>query len=356
MATKKTTKKSKQKGIKVLITGGAGFIGSATARALMERGDTPILIDNFNDYYDPRIKEDRIKIFLKDYQGRPARSTASGKRAVGGFTLYRGDIRDVKFLEKVFKKEKPDKVIHLAAMAGVRYSLSNPALYADVNVMGTTYLLDLAVKYGVKNFLYASSSSVYGNNKKLPFAESDSVDTPISPYAATKKATELMAHVYSHIHGLPTTGLRFFTVYGPWGRPDMALFTFTQDILAGRTIKVYNHGKMTRNFTYIDDIVSGILTCLDVYPDAQRGRANTPIARVMNIGGDKEEKLTRFIEVIEENVGKKAKKKLLPIQPGDVPSTVADIRKLRKLGWKPTTRIELGIKNFVEWYKEYFRV
>lgn len=332
MALKKTVKKAMKKGIKVLITGGAGFIGSATARALMDRGDTPILIDNFNDYYDPRIKEDRIKKFLKDYKGQ--------------FKLYRGDIRDRAFLEKLYKKERPDKVVHLAAMAGVRNSLRDPALYADVNVMGTTYLLDLAVKYGVKNFLYASSSSVYGNNKKLPFAETDSVDTPISPYAATKKATELMAHVYSHIHGMPTTGLRFFTVYGPWGRPDMALFTFTQDIIAGRTINVYNYGNMTRNFTYIDDIVSGILTCLD---------ANLACA-VMNIGGDKEEKLTRFIEVIEENVGKVAKKKMMPIQPGDVPSTVADIRRLRKLGWKPTTRIELGIKNFVDWYKGYFGV
>lgn len=338
--TNKSAKKTNKKGLKVLITGGAGFIGSAAAKALMERGDTPILIDNFNDYYDPQIKEDRIKKFLKDYKGR--------------FTLYRGDIRDRAFLEKVFKRERPDKVIHLAAMAGVRNSLRDPALYADVNVMGTTYLLDLAVKYGVKNFLYASSSSVYGNNTKLPFSESDPVDTPISPYAATKKATELLAHVYSHIHKLPTTGLRFFTVYGPWGRPDMALFTFTQDIIAGNTIKVYNYGDMTRNFTYIDDIVSGILTCLDAYPDVQPGRTNTPLAQIMNIGGDKEEKLTRFIEVIEENVGKKAKKKMLPIQPGDVRSTVADIRKLRKLGWKPTTRIEVGIKNFVEWYKDYY--
>lgn len=346
MTAKKTAKKNVKKGLKVLITGGAGFIGSATARALMERGDTPILIDNFNDYYDPQLKEDRIKIFLKDYKGKPARNTASDKRTVGGFTLYRGDIRDRAFLEKLFKKERPDKVIHLAAMAGVRNSLKDPALYADVNVMGTTCLLDLAVKYGVKNFLYASSSSVYGNNTKLPFAESDPVDTPISPYAATKKATELLAHVYSHIHGLPTTGLRFFTVYGPWGRPDMALFTFTEDIIAGNTIKVYNYGDMTRNFTYIDDIVSGVLTCLD---------ANLACT-VMNIGGDKEEKLTRFIEVIEENVGKVAKKKMLPIQPGDVKSTVADIRKLRKLGWKPTTRIEVGIKNFVEWYKGYFKV
>lgn len=318
--------------MKILITGGAGFIGSATAKALMERGDTPVLIDNFNDYYDPKIKEDRIKKFLKTYKG--------------SFRLYRGDIRDEKFLEKVFKKEKPEKVIHLAAMAGVRNSLKNPSLYVDVNVMGTTLLLDLSVKYGIKNFLYASSSSVYGNNKKLPFSETDPVDTPISPYAATKKATELLAHVYSHIHGLPTTGLRFFTVYGPWGRPDMALFDFTRAIFADETIKVYNRGNMTRNFTYIEDIVSGILTCLD---------KNLPCA-LMNIGGDKEEKLTRFIEVIEKNVGKVAKKKLMPIQPGDVPSTVADIKRLRKLGWKPTTRIDKGIKSFVEWYREYYKV
>ncbi len=342
--------------MKILITGGAGFIGSATAKTLMDRGDTPVLIDNFNDYYDPKLKEDRIKKFLKEYNGKPARNIASGKRAVGGFKLYRADIRDRKALEKIFKKEKIDKVVHLAAMAGVRSSLRDPALYADVNVMGTTHLLDLSVKYGVKNFLYASSSSVYGNNKKLPFSESDPVDTPISPYAATKKATELMAHVYSHIHGLPTTGLRFFTVYGPWGRPDMALFDFTRAIIADETIKVYNHGNMTRNFTYIDDIVSGIITCLNVYPDAEGGQASEPIARVMNIGGDREEKLTRFIEVIEKHVGKTAKKEMHPIQPGDVPSTVADIKKLRKLGWKPTTRIDVGIKNFVDWYKEYFKV
>lgn len=318
--------------MKVLITGGAGFIGSATAKALMDRGDTPVLIDNFNDYYDPKIKEDRIKKFLKDYKGK--------------FKLYRGDIRDEKFLEKVFKKERPEKVVHLAAMAGVRNSLKNPALYADVNVMGTTRLLDLSVKYGIKNFLYASSSSVYGNNKKLPFSETDSVDTPISPYAATKKMTELMAHVYSHIHKLPTTGLRFFTVYGPWGRPDMALFDFTRAIFADEEIKVYNFGNMTRNFTYVDDIVSGIITCLD---------ADLPCA-VMNIGGDREEKLTRFIEVIEKNVGKTAKKKMMPMQPGDVPSTVADIKRLRKLDWKPTTRIDKGIKNFVDWYREYFKI
>lgn len=317
--------------MKILITGGAGFIGSATAKTLMDRGDTPILIDNFNDYYDPKLKKDRIAKFLKDYKGK--------------FKLYKGDIRDAKFIDRVFKKEKPQKVLNLAAMAGVRSSLLDPRLYADVNVMGFLNLLEAAVKYKVKNFVYASSSSVYGNNTKVPFAETDPVDTPISPYAATKKANELIAHTYSHIYKLPTTGLRYFTVYGPWGRPDMALYKFVKNTFAGEPIDVYNRGKMSRNFTYIDDIVSGTIVALDTV---------SPYA-VMNIGGDKEETLMRFIEVIEECVGKKAKKRLLPIQPGDVPSTVADIRKLRKLGWKPTTRIEKGIKNFVDWYREYYK-
>ena len=318
--------------MKVLITGGAGFIGSAIAKKLIDRGDKTVLVDNFNDYYDPKLKHDRIKKFLKGYEK--------------GFKVYTGDIRDRAFLEKVFKKERPDKVIHLAAMAGVRYAILHPLLYVDVNVMGTTNMLDVAVKYKIKNFIYASSSSVYGNNKKQPFSESDPVDTPISPYAASKKATELLAHCFSHIHGIKTTGLRFFTVYGPWGRPDMALFKFVKNILAGKPIDVYNRGKMSRNFTYIDDIVSGTIKVLD---------ADLPCG-VMNIGGDKEEKLLRYIEVIEDCLGKKAKKNLLPMQPGDVPATVADIRKLRKLGWKPTTRIEVGIKNFIEWYKMYHKV
>ncbi|MFA6047617.1 MAG: SDR family NAD(P)-dependent oxidoreductase [Parcubacteria group bacterium] len=315
--------------MKVLITGGAGFIGSACAKKLMDRGDKVVIIDNFNDYYDPSLKEARIKKFLKGYK----------------FKLYRGDIRDEKLVEKIFKKEKIDKVIHLAAMAGVRYAIEHPMLYADVNFMGTTNLLNLSAKYKVKNFVYASSSSVYGNNKKYPFSESDPVDTPISPYAATKKSTELMAHVFSHIHGLKTTGLRFFTVYGPWGRPDMALFKFTKNILAGRPIDVYNRGKMGRNFTYINDIVSGTIKVLD---------ADFPYA-VMNIGGEKEEKLLRYIEVLENCLGKKAKKNMMPMQPGDVARTVADIRKLKKLGWKPTTKIEEGIANFVQWYKEYYK-
>ena len=318
-----------KKKMKVLITGGAGFIGSACAKALMDRGDEVVLIDNFNDYYDPSLKEARIKKFLKGYK----------------FKLYRGDIRDEKLVGRIFKNEKIDKVIHLAAMAGVRNSLLNPKLYLDVNVMGSVNLLEAAVKYKVKNFVFASSSSVYGNNKKVPFAEIDPVDTPISPYAASKKADELIAHVYNHIYGLNVTALRFFTVYGPWGRPDMALMLFTEGIMNNKPINVFNRGKMSRNFTYMDDIVSGVLTVLDKCTGYD----------VVNIGGDKEETLERYIAVLEENLGKKAKKKLLPMQPGDVPTTVADIRKLRKLGWQPTTRIDQGIKNFVAWYREYYK-
>jgi len=323
----KTTDMSNR--VKILITGGAGFIGSNIAKKLIDRGDKVVIIDNFNDYYDPQLKRDRIKIFLKGYK----------------FKLYRGDIRDEKLVEKIFKTEKIDKVIHLAAMAGVRNSLKDPKLYFDVNVMGSLNLLEAAVKYKIKNFVFASSSSVYGNNKKVPFSESDPVDTPISPYAASKKTDELIAHVYHHIHGLNVTALRFFTVYGPWGRPDMSYFLFANAITKGKPIKVFNRGKMSRNFTYIDDIATGTITVLD----KAKGYG------VMNIGGDREETLMRYIEVLEENLGKCAKKKMLPIQPGDVPKTVADIRKLRKLGWKPTTRIEKGIKSFVEWYKEYYK-
>lgn len=316
--------------MRVLITGGAGFIGSAVAKKLMDRGDEVVIIDNFNDYYDPKLKEDRVKIFLKGYK----------------FKLYRGDIRDEKLLEKIFKKEKLDKIVHLAAMAGVRYSIKNPKIYADVNVIGSINLLELSVKYKIKNFVFASSSSVYGKNTKIPFSESDSVDQPMAMYAATKKADELIAHVYNSLYGLNVTALRFFTVYGPWGRPDMALFKFTQNIFANKPIEVYNFGKMTRNFTYIDDIVSGVATVLDKCKGYD----------VMNIGGDRAEKLTRYIKVIEENIGKKAKKKMMPMQPGDVPRTTADIRKLKKLGWKPTTRIEKGIANFINWYKKYYKI
>ncbi len=316
--------------MRVLITGGAGFIGSNLAKKLIDRGDEVVIIDNFNNYYDPKLKRDRIKIYLKGYK----------------FKVYEGDIRNYKLLEKIFRKERLDKIVHLAALAGVRNSLLDPFSYEDVNVRGTLNLMELSVKNKIKNFVFASSSSVYGNNKKQPFSESDSVDVPISLYAATKKADELIAHVYSHIYGLRITALRYFTVYGPWGRPDMALFLFTKNIIKGKPINVYNYGKMSRNFTYVDDIVSGTIKVLD---------ANLKYG-VMNIGGDKEDPLLRFIKVIENNVGKKAKKNMMPMQPGDVPSSEADIRKLKKMGWKPTTRIEEGIENFVNWYKEYYKI
>lgn len=315
----------------ILVTGGAGFIGSAVAKALMERGDTPILIDNFNDYYDPKLKRDRISVFLGEYTGK--------------FRLYEGDIRDRAFLDSVFEAEKPEKVVHLAAMAGVRYSLERPELYADVNVMGTLNMLDCARKYGVKNFVYASSSSVYGENDKVPFSESDPVDHPVSVYAATKKSTELLANVYSHVYGLSTTGLRFFTVYGPWGRPDMGVYKFVQNIIEGKPIDLYNGGEMRRNFTYIDDIVSGTLVTLD---------ADLP-CDVMNIGGDRDEALMDYIAAVEKHAGKKAEARMLPMQQGDVPRTIADISKLRALGWSPATRIDDGIARFVAWYREYHR-
>ncbi len=314
----------------ILVTGGAGFIGSAVTKKLVKRGDQVTILDNFNDYYDPQLKRDRIAVFLKGID----------------FKLYEGDIRNAKLVEGIFEAEKIEKVVHLAAMAGVRNSLDDPITYADINVNGTLILLEAARKWKVANFVYASSSSVYGKNEKQPFAESDSVDMPISPYAASKKADELFAHVWSHVYGLPTTGLRFFTVYGPWGRPDMALGIFTKNIFDGKPIEVNNYGKMTRNFTYVDDIVSGVLVALD---------GNFPY-EIMNIGGDAENTLLEFIEEIEKNAGKKAEKKLMPLPLGDVVSTVADISKLRALGWAPTTRIDVGIKNFVNWYREYYRV
>ncbi len=317
----------------ILVTGGAGFIGSAVAKALMDRGDTPILIDNFNDYYDPQLKRDRISMFLAGYEGK--------------FRLYEGDIRDTSFLDSVFEAEKPEKIVHLAAMAGVRYSLERPELYADVNVMGTLNMLECARKYGTKHFVYASSSSVYGENDKVPFSESDPVEHPVSVYAATKKATELLADVYGHVHGLKTTGLRFFTVYGPWGRPDMGVFTFVRNIIEGKPIDLYNGGDMRRNFTYIDDIVSGTITTLD---------ADLPSGSVMNIGGDRDESLSDYIASVEKHAGKTAEKRMLPMQPGDVTRTVADISKLRALGWAPTTRIDDGIAKFVSWYREYYHL
>lgn len=317
--------------MKILVTGGAGFIGAHLARTLIKRGDKITIIDNFNgSYYDPKLKKDRVKNVL------------SGLK----FNLYKGDIRDEKYLDKMFRKEKFDKVVHLAGMAGVRYSLENPLLYEEVNVRGTLNMLEASKKYKVKNFVYASSSSVYGNSTKTPFSESDNVDYPVSHYAATKKATELLAHVYSHVYGMNTSGLRFFTVYGPWGRPDMAYFKFANLIYSNKPIEVYNHGNLFRDNTYIDDIIAGIIAVLD---------ANLK-CEVINIGGSRMEKLSYFIKVLEKNIGITAKKIYKPLPRVDVLRTEADVRKLKKLGWKPTIRIETGLKKFVEWYKDYYKV
>jgi UDP-glucuronate 4-epimerase len=315
----------------VLVTGGAGFIGSATVKALVKRGDRAIVTDNFNDYYDPQLKRDRINVFLGD--------------ETAGFVVYEGDIRDEVFLESVFAKESIDNVVHLAAMPGVRASLENPMLCADVNVGGTIAVFEACVRHGVRTVVYASSSSVYGNNTKMPYAESDSADMPVSPYAASKKADELFAHVYNHVYGLKTTGLRFFTVYGPWGRPDMGVFTFVKDIFEGNTVKVFNFGELRRNFTYIDDIVSGILTTLDAGLEYD----------IMNIGGDRDDLVLDYIAAVEKYSGKKADIALLPLPKTDPASTVADISKLRTLGWSPTTHIDQGVRKFVEWYREYYR-
>ena len=314
----------------ILVTGGAGFIGSHVTKKLLERGDQVVCLDDFNDYYDPKIKEDRVKPFQYNKDWR----------------LYRGDIRDTELTRKIFKENKIDKVCHLAARAGVRYSLQYPLLYEDVNIKGTMNLLENAKEFKVKNFVYASSSSVYGNNKKVPFSETDNVDNPISPYAATKKACELLAHYYHHLYGLKCTGLRYFTVYGPWGRPDMALFMFTSNILKDKPIDIYNFGKMERDFTYIDDIVQGTVAAIDKDLEFE----------IINLGNNKPEELLFFIEVIERALGKKAKKNLMPIQPGDVPKTFANIEKARKLlHFAPETSIEKGIERFVKWHKEYYR-
>ncbi|MFA6381645.1 MAG: NAD-dependent epimerase/dehydratase family protein [Candidatus Buchananbacteria bacterium] len=315
---------------KILVTGAAGFIGSQAAKALTAKGDEVIGIDNFNSYYDPKLKEDRVNEFLKS----------------DNFKLYRLDISDFEKLKTVFAENKIDKICHLAAQAGVRYSLTNPGVYIKSNISGTHNLLELAKEFKVTKFIFASSSSVYGGNEKIPFAETDPVDRPISLYAATKKANELEAYVYHHLFGLDVCGLRFFTVYGPWGRPDMALFKFTKAISEGRPIEVYNQGKMQRDFTYIDDIVSGIIKAIDYC----RGY------EIFNLGNNEPVELEYFIKAIEEVLGKKSVKNYLPLQPGDVVATYADITKAKSLlTWQPETKIDQGIKNFIGWYKKYYK-
>ncbi len=313
----------------ILLTGAAGFIGYHVAEALLARGDRVLGFDNLNDYYAVALKEARL----------------ARLREHPGFAFLRGDVADPVALGGCFAEGPFDAVIHLAAQAGVRYSLENPIAYGEANLMGFLRVLEACRQRGTGNLVYASSSSVYGANEKVPFAEGDRVDRPVSLYAATKVANELMAHTYHHLYHMPVTGLRFFTVYGPWGRPDMALFKFTRAILAGQPIDVYNHGHMERDFTYVDDIVAGVLAALD-----------TPLGcEVLNLGNHRPVALERFITLLEESVGRPALRNYLPMQPGDVPRTCADVDKPRRLlGWEPTTPLEEGIPRFVAWYREYY--
>lgn len=336
--------------MKILVTGSAGFIGSNLALRLLARGDEVIGVDCLNDYYDVNLKLARLK-----------RIEASGD----GFTDVRIDMADRDALAKVFAEHKPDRVVNLAAQAGVRYSLENPASYVDTNLVGFANILENCRNHEVEHLVYASSSSVYGANTDMPFSIHENVDHPLSLYAASKKANELMAHSYSHLFQLPTTGLRFFTVYGPWGRPDMALFLFTKSILAGEPINVFNYGKHRRDFTYIDDIVEGVVRTLDktATPNAEWDGANPDPGsssapwRVYNIGNNKPVELLHYIETLESCLGKKAEMNLLPLQPGDVPDTYANVEDLvRDMDYLPKTTVEEGIANFVEWYRDYYKV
>lgn len=335
--------------MKLLITGTAGFIGSALALRLLDRGDEVIGIDNLNDYYDVNLKKAR----LERIQDKP------------GFTDIRADLQDQQTINQVFATHKPQRVVNLAAQAGVRYSIENPHAYIDTNIVGFLNILEACRHYEVKHLVYASSSSVYGANTNFPFSVHNNVDHPISLYAASKKSNELMAHTYSHLFNLPTTGLRFFTVYGPWGRPDMSLFLFTKKILAGEPIDVFNYGHHRRDFTYVDDIVEGIIRVLDTLPQPNTdwsGETPDPATssgpyRLYNIGNNNPVELLHYIEVLEDCLGKKAKKNLLPLQPGDVPETYADVEDLvRDVDYRPQTKIEEGISRFVAWYREFYNI
>lgn len=335
--------------MKLLVTGTAGFIGFHLARRLLERGDEVIGIDNVNNYYDTSLKEARLDR-LRDYRG---------------FTEVRQDIADRGAMEALFRQHQPQRVAHMAAQAGVRYSIENPNAYVDSNLVGFMNILEGCRYNQVEHLVYASSSSVYGANETMPFSVQDNVDHPVSLYAASKKANELMAHTYSHLYQLPTTGLRFFTVYGPWGRPDMAPFIFTRKILAGDPIDVFNYGKHKRDFTYIDDIVEGVIRTLDrvaqpnpdwsgLDPDAASSRAPY---RLYNIGSNNPAELARFIEIIEQETGRTAEKNYLPMQPGDVEATYADVDSLiADVGYRPETSLEDGLARFVEWYREFYRI
>jgi UDP-glucuronate 4-epimerase len=335
--------------MKILVTGAAGFIGMHVSQILLGRGDTVVGIDNLNDYYDPQIKRDRL----------------ARLQPHANFRFVKMDVADKPRMDDLFATEKFDRVVHLAAQAGVRYSLVNPQAYIDSNVTGFTNVLEGCRHNTVQHLVYASSSSVYGGNTAMPFSEHQNIDHPVSLYAATKKANELMAHTYSHLFRLPTTGLRFFTVYGPWGRPDMALFLFTKAMLEGRAIDVFNHGKMVRDFTFVDDIAQGVVRTLDrpatvdeafdaSAPDP--ARSNAPY-RVFNIGNNAPVQLMEFIEAIETALGVTAQKNYLPLQPGDVPATRADVSELEAwTGFRPNTPVREGVARFVRWYRDYFKI
>lgn len=332
--------------MRILVTGTAGFIGAALAERLLARGDEVLGIDNHNDYYDPALKEARLARFV-DHPG---------------YIHVRADLADTATVNEAFARFKPQRVVNLAAQAGVRYSLKNPQAYVQSNLVGFGNLLEACRHGDVEHLVYASSSSVYGANRKLPFAVDDAVDHPVSLYAATKKANELMAHSYSHLYRLPTTGLRFFTVYGPWGRPDMSPMLFADRISRGEPIDVFNHGHHSRDFTYVDDIVEGVIRTLDHPAEADPaydakaptpGTSNAPY-RVYNIGNDQPVQLMRFIELLEQHLGRTVEKRLLPMQPGDVPDTWADVSALRRdVGYAPSTSIEDGVARFVAWYLGY---
>ena len=333
--------------MKVLVTGAAGFIGFHVSQRLLERGDTVVGLDNLNDYYDPALKESRLNV-IRDHPD---------------FSFVRMDLEDADGLMQLFAAEGFDRVVHLAAQAGVRYSIENPRAYIDSNIVGTLNVLEGCRHHPVEHLVYASSSSVYGSNTAMPFSVHDNVDHPLSLYAASKKANELMAHTYSNLYDIPTTGLRFFTVYGPYGRPDMALFYFTKSILAGEPMDVFNYGKHRRDFTYIDDIVEGILRTLDhiatpapewdsANPDP--GTSSAPY-RIYNIGNSQPVELMHYIHVIEDCLGKKAEMNLLPLQPGDVPDTYADVQALvTDTGYQPDTSVEEGVSRFIKWYLDYY--
>ncbi|MFC2107542.1 NAD-dependent epimerase [Bacteroidota bacterium] len=393
--------------MKILVTGTAGFIGYHTAKKLLERGDEVVGLDNVNDYYDVNLKYDRLAEMgiQEKAKGKRQKAKDSSQFTVHGspsssphhlitpslefnrlyqssthpnYRFIRLNLEDRDAIMELFEKEKFDRVIHLAAQAGVRYSIENPWTYIECNIIGHLSILEACRNHMVEHLVYASSSSVYGNNTKLPLSVDDNVDHPISLYAATKKADELMSHTYSHLYGIPTTGLRFFTVYGPWGRPDMALFIFTKAISEDRPIDVYNNGEMWRDFTYVGDIVEGIVKVLDNPPDSKaKGKSKKakvsgsssphhPITsspsvsatapyRIYNIGCSNTEKLLDFIHEIEKNLGKKATMNFLPLQPGDVPKTFADVEALeRDMGYKPSVKIQEGVMRFVEWYREYY--